>query len=407
MSQFVTSNDRNFTCTARSCADNALQIQDTVGLIDLNASFLDVDAIRANLSGILGSVSEAVRDIFEWVERLESEFSLRYAANEITNDVSLFNRINVAIIKLKRSRGMLDTWLHNMHELVLETNDLVNNYGIAVATLRAGSSALSVDFIQSAAELAKRNISKSRSVQKQMRQLLKLDNSIKTNIIKIRSQVESFSSGFVKVDNKLLNLKEFERVVTSLSGTDSPLKVIQIRLAQEINSQRQTFTLESKQPDEVNVPLSDCLNGMCSSPSREDLDKLIARLRSVRDSVLYTDNTKPQIDQISEIALKLVGDDSEQRDQVNTLLDEIKRRTPARTIEYYRMRVRETNGQFLRLNNLKRIIDNLNPGDVSYAPILQDIYDEMSKEVARSISGDDGGNLMEFENDESGSDVEF
>lgn len=370
----ITSNDQSFNCGG-ACSNG---INENIGLVNLNAKFLNIEEIRDNLTQLISSVSEAVTDVFRWVDFLESDFAIRYTANEITNDISLFNQINVAIVKIKRLKGMLDSWLNEFHRTILDTSELLNDYGIAMSILRSDALSSTLNIGQTAVALAKNNLSKSRSINKQIKKILKIDNTIKTNLIKIRSMIESFYTGSIKVGDKILNFKEFERIIKGLTNTDTPLKQIQARLATDINSQNKTFQIDSVQPAPINVPANNEIYGI--TIEEENVDRTIEQLRKIQSFTLYTDNTKAQIDRIAEQA-SVIYKSNPRFPIIQRIFDEIRSQTPAKVIDYYRMNVRNDQGRFLRLENLKRLMDNLHASDIIYRPILKSIYDEMLQDI--------------------------
>lgn len=396
-SEFITTNDRSFACgVGASCAndfarDSSLGIRNVIGHIDLDARFLDTNAIRDNLTALISAVSEAIADILSWVDRAEHEFAIKYAANEIVGDVSLFNQINVVLLKIKRLRSSLNAWLSGFHQTVLDTSELINEYNIATSTLHSESVVSSASLLQNAVSLAKQNIGKSRSLGKKIKQILKLDSAIKNQLVKLQSMAESFYTGSIRVNDKLINLRDFEQTILSLSGNQSPLAQIQAKLAQEINSHRESLSINSVQPQRIVTPEENCVYGMCDTReiSEMNVERLVERLKRISVRMLYTEHTRKQLDQVIDSAIEITKH-SDRLLEITQLCQRIKNNTPSKVIDYYKLNVRNPNGKFARLSNLKQLIENLFDSDSAYAPILQDIYDEMSQDVETEIQNTNG-----------------
>lgn len=399
---FVTSNDRDFACDGASCGVDDRGLHSAIGTVDLDAEFLDTDRIRDNLRELIASVSDAVSNVFVWIDNMEHEFAIKYAANEIASDVLLFNQINVTIVKIKRLKSSLNLWLSNFHQLILDTADMVNEYNIASSVLRTESITSHANIMQSAVSLAKQNVGKSRSLGKKIKQILKLDSNIKRNMVRIQSQIESFYTGVIRVNDKIINFHDFEQDVLALSGGNSPLAQIQTKLANEINSSRQPFVLKSSQPVSVKTPQENCIYGTCelSKMPAMKTEKLIERLSAISTRVLYTDVTKSYLDQVIESAIAL-SKNSNRLIEVTRIAQKIKNNTPNKVIDYFRANVRNPAGQFARIDQLKQIIANLQGDDITYGPILKSIADE-TEQNAKSNLLDDSMDVV-FENTEDSS----
>lgn len=391
---FITENDRKFACGGGSCGANAyreingLSLRTSIGPIDLDAEFLDTELIRNNLSTLISAVSEAVSNVFAWINRMEQEFAIKYAANEIVSDISLFNQINVVIVKIKRFKSALNIWLSDFHNVVLDTSDLVNNYNIQSSFLRSESIGSTSNVVQNAIVAAKQNVGKSRSLGKKIKQLLKLDSNIRNNLVELRSLTESFYTGSIRVNDKLVNFREFEQAVRSLSSNDSPLAQIQSALANEINSNRQSLILKSTQPPAVNPPDTNCVYGDCNleagEMSKMKIEKLVERLTAISERVLYTETTKPYLDSVIESVMELAKN-SDRLTQIVMLCRRIQNNTPENVIHNLRINARNPNALFTRMANVKKIIENLKGADRQYAPTLQEIYDEMLQTASSNL----------------------
>ena len=389
----ISTNDRQFTCNLESCAFNPVKLHQTFGALELEGSFLDIDNIRANISDVSSAVTKAVKDFTQWVLMKESEFELKYMSHEVPGDLSLFNRINVVILRLRRSKNLLNAWYSNFHSLVSEAISRLTQYSEALTMLRSNSINIT-SFTQNSLSLAKQNISKVKSIQKSMKILLRSEIRLKTLMVRIQSEIEAFFNGYININGQLLNLNQFEELIGSLTNDSSPLVNIQNNLANIINSNTQSLKYDSSNPKPIHIPDStttNCTLNSCTSEST--VDEIVERLRNIRNYILYTETTKPRIQNIAKIVDKLVKSDDPRYTEIQALFDDIRSKTPNNVINYYRSRVRDYDMIYYNLQMLERLLKNIDPEDLIYKDALEKIYNEMNAEAKnyadRDISGDD------------------
>lgn len=407
----ITNNDRQFECPLASSSSSSTPLSSA---LSLDAKVLDVDEVRASLDSIASSLANSVGEYKSWLESREAEFELRYLANDFSRDIALFNRLNGVVSRVRQARKRLNGWYSHMQELLANAIDQLGTYSESVAVVQGFSQPdittinAGIAFASPLAQ-AKRNVSKIRSMQKHLNTLSITESRLKTSLINLRTQMESFSRGVIRNDGKLLDLVEVGKLVNELMGGDTPLLRVQHQLANTINLTK------------TNVNVSTAPFNLPSSPQQmtsflENLERgnaneanvILERLRTMSDITLYTDNTRENIESIAKLAQTRINDqDVERRRELDSLLAKIRNNTPNRVLNRYSQQARREDGVFLRVQNLNLIIANLHPADRDlYETAFREIYRETYAEAQRSIdnqihAADDGDSnsstLMDYE----------
>lgn len=391
MTGAVTYNDRIFTCTLQSCGESN-PMSRLQGAITINAQFLDVDQIRQNIYDISAQVGQAVGDFKSWLNTRESEFETKFLLREINSNLTLFNRLNIAIARLRQHNNTLNQWYTNFQNLVSLAIDYLSTYSEAIALIKSFTLNPTIGGLQpSPVVLAKQHLSKSKSIQRQMNVALMAEARLKTVMIQLQTQVESFYRGTIKVNDRVLDLKEIGKLIGDLMGSESPLERVQSSLSNVINSSQTTFDIKSSDVSTVKPPSDSFLQRLSKTVDRTTRNDvtgdILKKLRTLNNTILYTDNTKPMIESFLELAEKEVFETDPRYAEVRTLIASIRGNDPATVIRKYRASVRDTDRIYLQLTRLRVIIQNLDPNDQIYRDILQSIYDEMYREAKLQLGG--------------------
>lgn len=405
----ITQNDREFACD-----DHASSVSTRRGIVDggsgdaaaLNATVIDVDALRDSLYEMSASLTDAVGEYKRWLESKESDFELRFLTEDISHDISMFNRLNGVVSRLRQARKRVQGWYSYMQELLITALDQLTTYSESVAIIRNAerpditSGTIGGITFDSPLTQAKRNVSKIRSVQRHINTLTLAETRLKNTVATFRTQMESFSRGVVKYDRKLIDLVELGKAVDELTGEGTPLERVQQRLAKIINTTRPEIRLREVQPDDSlrgpdpNTYVDDFLfsvkrddENATTTEGDSSSSSVLEKLRALSENTLYTDNTRENIESIIRIAKSRIrDDDTVRRDELERLADAIRGNTPTRVISRYRMQARKTMGIYLRLEQLNLIIKNLQPQDRElYEGTLREIYDETFREAQRIV----------------------
>lgn len=385
----VTNNDRIFTCTLQSCGETN-PLSRLQGAITINAQFLDVDQIRQNIYDISAQVGEAVGDFKSWLNTRESEFETKFLLREINSNLTLFNRLNIAIARLRQHNNTLNQWYTNFQNLVSLAIDYLSTYSEATALIKSFTLNPTIGGLQpSPVVLAKQHLSKSKSIQRQMNVALMAEARLKTVMIQLQTQVESFYRGTIKVNDRVLDLKEVGKLIGDLMGSESPLERVQANLSNVINSSQTTFDIKSSDVSAVKPPGDSFLQRLTKSvnANRDVTADIVKKLRILNNTVLYTDNTKATIEAFLELAEKEVLETDPRYAEVRSLITSIRGNDPATVVRKYRASVRDTDRIYLLLTRLRVIMQNLDPNDQIYREIFQSIYDEMYREAKLQLGG--------------------
>lgn len=360
------------------------------GAITINAQFLDVDQIRQNIYDISAQVGQAVGDFKSWLNTRESEFETKFLLREINSNLTLFNRLNIAIARLRQHNNTLNQWYTNFQNLVSLAIDYLSTYSEATALIKSFTLNPTIGGLQpSPVVLAKQHLSKSKSIQRQMNVALMAEARLKTVMIQLQTQVESFYRGTIKVNDRVLDLKEIGKLIGDLMGSESPLERVQSNLSNVINSSQTTFDIKSSDVTKVKPPGDSFLQRLSRTvnANRDVSADIVKKLRTLNNTVLYTDNTKATIEAFLELAEKEVPETDPRYAEVRSLVASIRGNDPATVIRKYRASVRDTDRIYLLLTRLRVIIQNLDPNDQIYRDIFQSIYDEMYSEAKLQLSG--------------------
>lgn len=393
----VTYNDRIFTCTLQSCGESN-PMSRLQGAITINAQFLDVDQIRQNIYDISAQVGQAVGDFKSWLNTRESDFETKFLLREINSNLTLFNRLNIAIARLRQHNNTLNQWYTNFQNLVSLAIDYLSTYSEATALIKSFTLNPTIGGLQpSPVVLAKQHLSKSKSIQRQMNVALMAEARLKTVMIQLQTQVESFYRGTIKVNDRVLDLKEIGKLIGDLMGSESPLERVQANLSNVINSSQTTFDIKSSDVSAVKPPNDSFLQRLSKTvnANRDVTADIAKKLRTLNNTVLYTDNTKPTIEAFLELAEKEVLETDPRYAEVRSLITSIRGNDPATVIRKYRSSVRDTDRIYLLLTRLRVIMQNLDPNDQIYREIFQSIYDEMYREAKLQLGGNDGYEPMD------------
>lgn len=405
----VTSNDREFDCetTDERCYSSAARSDDgrpfAGNVVAMDARVLDTDALRADLDRMAVTLASSVDEYKRWLESRESEFELRYLANDFTRDISLFNRLNGVVSRVRQARKRLNGWYSRMQELLANALDQLGTYSESVAVIQSyaqpdftnfGVAGGGISFLSPLAQ-AKRNVSKVRSVQRHLNTLALTESRLKTTVITLRTQLEMFSRGVVRHDGKLLDLAEVGKLVSELMGGDTPLLRVQQQLADTINATRASVRVTSVPPG---APFNSDIGGGSGGEGgrfsaagggadANEADAILERLRAIAETTLYTNSTQQNIEGIARLAHARINEhDTVRRGQLDELLSEIRSNTPIAVINRYGQQARRSDGVFLRVKQLNLLIANLQPADRElYEAQLREIYDETYEEAQRTV----------------------
>lgn len=381
----ISNNDREFECTMKSCgvADPTSEL---LGSISINAKFLDIDNLRDELYEILKTVNDSIDKLKSWLKDKEQKFEMQYTVREVNANITLFNKLSDATGKLRQYQLNIDKWYSNFQDLISLCMDYMGKYAESMATIKSfdTKTVITGGLTESLITLAKENIKKSKTIQKQISSAILSEAKIKTMLSTIQRQVDSFSRGYIIVDDESFNLKYLGTIIDNLTDSESPLYRVQENLAQLINSSKIQFKLESVDPNEHDTPATTFISEITNNKPITEKD-ILNYLEKISTSVLYTNNTKSDIEKFIDIVYKYIPLDNENRPAVDASIEQIRSNVPDKLVEQYQESIRTKENIYLRLSELNSFIHNIVEGDKIYIPIFQKMYNEILKESLKLL----------------------
>jgi hypothetical protein len=267
----------------------------------------------------------------------ENDVAFKVNAGVIPRDVALFNRLINVVPRINKFKRLINTWFVGTQDLVYElaaTLTSYDNISIKLQMLGVNPAATYNTMTDNVVAIARKNLSRSKSIQQQTNKLIVVDAKIRDLLVQLQNKNNEFSSGMLKYSNEntVLDLKEVVDVINTLGGKDSPLVELQKSLSETLNAQPIRFKIDT--PDVkllTPVPGAPDLGRNLPGP-----DEIVRILESVRNSFLYTESTRKQLEPIQEYIKELRG--TPRYDEfVAILQDIIENNTPNRLFQELRI----------------------------------------------------------------------
>lgn len=390
---FITGNDRRFTCGYGECG-NAADFRANGALpnnmYNFDFTLFNVQALRDNLDASFQSLKIARDELINWIELSENDVAFKVNAGVIPRDASLFNKLTNVVPRINKFKRLINAWFVSTQDLVYELSATLTNYdniSIKLQMLGVNPTVTYNTLTDNVVAIARKNLSRSKSIQQQTNKLIVVDAKIRDLLVKLQNKNNEFSSGMLKYseENTVLDLKEVVNVINSLGGKDSPLVALQKSLSETLNAQPIRFRIDT--PD---------VNLLTPVPGIPDLgrnlpgpDEIIRILQSVKNSFLYTKSTKIQLEPI-EGYIRELRDTPRYDEFVIILQDIIENNTPNRLFQELRRQASEPEGIYLLLDRINSLRRNLQPEDAIYRPALDEIYTIAASTAEREIQNQTG-----------------
>lgn len=395
----ITSNDRTFTCGNSAGGGsggcnlgdslNNMKSLSSTGLINTDFTLFNTSAIREELDIFIENAKSIVDAYMSWLKSLEESVELKIKLNIIKPTTSLFNQINVLVAKSVTGRKNIRAWYSSFLESASDLSDLILQYSEAVAKIESiglqttAQSSLPVNMVT----VAKQNITKSRSINRQITKILSIDTKIRNIMQQMSFRMKELVSGIFKIyksDNSFntFNINEFAEALKDLDIDDSPLKRIQTSLSETINSTPINYKINTLPPTQLNSqPIEPILTRLTINDW--DLDDLIRKLEDFESNTLYTENTRDDLAVIFTQIDKMAKD-LPQRDRIDSLIANIKSNTPTKVLFELRSKAGQTENIYTLIHRIKGIIENLKLNDIIYRNELETIY-KLALETAKKL----------------------
>lgn len=384
----ITSNDRKFNCEFGSCdvAPTTLTPVIQKDLFNLDFELLNVDVLRNNLSTASTEISNAHRSILQWFTDLESSFAIRVQTGEIPLDASLFQSLNVLVPKFQSAKRALDIWYTNFIEMSTDLSDLLSDYDGISAKLKALSTQNTTSSIQeSVTTLAKKNMSKSKSIDKAISKILLFDASIRNQIHSLKLQMDQLTSGILRYgDNQILNLNDMATLLESYSRGGSPLSMILNQFARVINTTPLNFTLKTRPPELL--PTVDFNSNKILKGEIIPAEEVLEKLNAFKDTTMYTQESASIVDNLKSYIDNQYKTNPLYSNMI-TIIESIKsENNPLKFLTTLRSKAVDSGNIYINIDTIQKTIRKL-PADLS-------IYRENLNEILQQAV-DTATNLVE------------
>lgn len=394
----ITTNDRTFTCgnSQDGCgingANNMRSLMST-GLINTDFTLFNTSAIREELDVFTENAKNIVDAYMAWLRTLEEGVELKIKLNIIKPTTALFNQINILVAKSVTGRKNIRAWYSSFLESASDLSDLILKYSEAVAKIESiGVQTTSQSSLPSnMVTIAKQNITKSRSIDRQITKILSIDTRIRNLMQQMSFRMKELVSGIFKIYRSdgsfyTFNINEFAEAIKDLDIDDSPLKRIQNSLSEVINNTPITYKINTLPPTSLN---SQPIEPILARLNTDDIDVeyLFRKLEDFQSSVLYTENTRDDLAVIFT-QIEKISKDFPQRDRIEKLISDIKLNTPSKVLFELRSRSEQPENIYTLIQRIKNLMDNLKPNDVIYRRELEIIYNKATETAKRLIASE-------------------
>lgn len=385
----ITSNDRRYTCTSNNCS----LLQPDYGVKDLfsiNFVVLNTQVLIEQLSMLKENARQAVNGYMTWLDNLEAEVELKRNLNEIKPTMTLFNRLDVLIPKVLRGRKNLNAWHTNFLNVSSQLQDYIRQYTNVSSQITelAQQAQLQTSLPVNMVRVAKRNLSKSKSIERQTTKVLSLETQIRNTSRTLLFSLNDLAAGIINLPGASpFNVNTLAAAFAELNTDNTPLQRIQNNLADIINSTPINYSLNTRPIEQLNDPTT--ISGLLARLNNEsfDGDKIMKALAHFKDSYLYTDHTREALDAIFKY-ITINGSNSPQYAAMVALIEDTKKNLPSTVIEELRTRSTSNENIYVTIKRITDILDNLDPSDVVYRDALVKIHGEAVQRAKTLITSE-------------------
>lgn len=385
MSSAAGSNDRLFACSINACGGITTPLGGSPasnnflgGLTTLDLNFIDVDGLRTNIAATMADVEQQYANILKYVDYMELQTELSYQAKTIDSDLTLFNKIAVAISEIKKLKKTLKLWIHDFRDNIASVLEKLNSYHSTETVIKSIKlqTTLVSGLPQSKVSLAKQTLSRNKALGRNVTRLSTLTVQITGLFSELQQNLNGFYNGRISIDGDTVSLQDFNEIFGELTNNQSPLLRVQKDLSALILKNPTSVTLA-----ETNVPPltpgGGNQPGILTNLLSDDkpLKSILTNLQEATDHMLYA-SKRDEWDNIFENVLAraqttlLLG-------RIQAEIDKFKyENTPARLITTLQTEERSTandNSLYLLRERLIRIIANISGGDEIYRQAFEQI----------------------------------
>lgn len=368
----VTMNDRMYSCGPGDCGQSieysgmhpGFEATDRSMKIVLEGYPIDVSQTRDNFYDQFRSLSDALKSFNRWIANREKRILMLYDIRVIERSAQLLANVQMVRKKIDEAKRIMKVWFGEYESLFMSAIYALEDYSKALNTIVTLSKTQSFDdTFKSSIVLSSKNSAKRKSVTKQFTKLMVAREKLESIVLQIEVNLESFRKGTIIVDNEMLDFHELVETIDSLTDQGTPLEKLDKILSEIFNVRETKITLGNKRNLDMttSVEKNSFLNTI--PKQTETMDEKINNLHKLNTSVLYTDNTKDQIEEYFRVIRENVTPAEDQ--QLLNVMNSIRQRTPQRVYNELSTDALQPGKIMATVYTLDNILDNINDNDIS------------------------------------------
>lgn len=200
------------------------------------SSFTDPVTIEKDVSQMWNELQQNIKTHQSWLLEKERNFQDRVISNEIKPTLNLLKNLKSAIVKIKNSKKLLDSWSSMVqsisYDIRCNTFELKNVRRDIRDNAREPLPVPVYSFFfepsrEDTVKIAKANMAKQKRSVRLLKKQGKIESIIRKNLEKFKFEIDSFNRGIVSIKQKKhrkkLNLNDVLKIVDDLSENGSPL----------------------------------------------------------------------------------------------------------------------------------------------------------------------------------------
>lgn len=379
----IISNDREFICGSRDfyVNYNGYNFQQVPSNVSIDINGLKIDELRTHIDGFIVQLNDVINVLMVSIQNKEQLIAITISTGMKTIDNSLFSKLNMVASKIKKIKQQIKVWHRNIYDIYNDVIVNINKYSEVLSrlnTLKLTNNNF-VGLSKSITSLAVKHQSKSASIQRDITKLIRFDTQIQNLIQNLNRKLYELNSGLLILDDNSapIDLNELNRLINELDDNDSPLTKIQKHISEIIVSQPINIQYDTK----TAMPTFNFNEIQTKLNNEDDLFKLVQRINDVRTYLLYTDETKQDLDDIFKIILKQTTSET-----ITNLVSEtheyIRNNIPRNVLTVLRQELQNNTNIYLNVYRIKGILKHMKQLD---SAVYKDEFIVLLKEFEKKI----------------------
>lgn len=350
--------------------------------ITFDPNYMDLNQLTDQLNTLLTNINIFYNNYKLWIESYGSHYIIISNGRnsnqyKVTNEV--FSLLGKIAARIKKEEAIFENWKGYILGLVGDLNVKMNEYN-SLKFEYNNSFNFSLLHVSDAKQALNTN-KKVSAINQHMKKVSNMERVINKMITQINVQYRNICNGIIdlKFNNKsgILILTRIEELLKSLIAKSSIFEDIYNSIASEIGGRIVHISSTEPQAIQVNLDQHSAMANLVP-PERLTLEEITANLDFLKNTLLYTSNTKNQYADYFKQILNLYPNIEE----LQQTIEVIKRRTPNRIFNYFQDQVRDEEELYTNSVILENIIKNMNSYDkplyeTAYTALLQEYRETM------------------------------